>query len=73
MNEREFRRLAFKEIAEKYSGKNKKEWGKKTAIAKSLGLTRAAICLWEKNGVPGSRIPYFRLKFPDLEIWKNTR
>lgn len=70
MNEKEFRRLAFKEIEKKYSGRNKEDWGRKTSIAKSLGITRGAVCQWEKCGVPKSRIPYFRLKFPDLEIWK---
>ncbi len=31
---------------------------------------RAVVTLWEKQGIPKSRIPYFKLKFPDLDIWK---
>lgn len=65
-----FRKKAFKKIVSQYEKQYQSERGVKSRIAQSLGLTRAAVTLWEKQGVPKSRIPYFKLKFPDLDIWK---
>ncbi len=70
MNDLNFRKQAFKAVVKQFEKQNQKERGTRASIAHSLGLSRSAVTSWEKKGIPRSRIPYFKLIFPKLTIWK---
>lgn len=71
--DKEFRKLAFEQVIAQYEGKFWKERGKQSALAAVFGISPASISQWKINGIPSSRIPYFKLKFPKLPIWKEIR
>lgn len=60
MNER--RKCAFDEISGQFKTLS--------AMAKYFGVSGAAITKWKKDGIPPTRVPYFRLCYPNLEAWK---
>lgn len=66
----EIRRQAYDEIVNQYGDKDAPAWGRQIALARELGLSPAAITKWKQIGVASSRIPYFMLRFPHLQVWK---
>lgn len=69
MNEN-LRTEAFHEVINQYQGSLWCERGRVATLAKSLGITTQAVWQWNKTGIPTSRIPYFKLKFPHLKVWE---
>ena len=72
MNQDDFRKEAFREVLSRYEGKFSRDKGRQAAIARELGITPCAVSLWRVTGIPKSRIPYFKLAFPDLAIWEKA-
>nr|DAK90267.1 MAG TPA: excisionase [Caudoviricetes sp.]DAZ24375.1 MAG TPA: excisionase [Caudoviricetes sp.] len=58
----ERRKLAFREIRE--------EFNSLTEMSRAFGVSLPAVWKWKKFGIPESRLPYFRLKYPKLQAWK---
>ena len=56
------RKKAFEELEKKFSTLSE--------MAAYFGVTSPAISRWKRSGVPKSRVPYFMLKYPNLEAWK---
>lgn len=49
------------------------EFKRKSVIAKTFGLSAAAVTKWSKNGVPLGRLPYLRLAFPHFKAWEKSK
>lgn len=49
-------RDGYNRVIEHFS-KNGQRHGAKSAIAKALGCTRAAVAVWEKEGIPIKHVP----------------
>lgn len=58
----ERRKKAFEEIV--------REFGSMTEMARRFGVSVPAIYKWKLNGIPRSRVPFFMLKYPELDAWK---
>ena len=58
----ERRKMAFKEL--------EKQFTTLTEMAAYFGVSVPAITKWKKFGVPESRVPYLRLRYPKFDAWK---
>lgn len=58
----ERRKMAFKEL--------EKQFTTLTEMAAHFGVSVPAIIKWKKFGVPESRVPYLRLRYPKFDAWK---
>lgn len=61
----------MKKLEERVFDELLNEFKKKSVMAKTFGITSAAITKWSKFGVPKGRIPYLKLAFPKFKAWKN--
>ena len=69
----DLKKKVFDEIVSQYKGFFWHDRGQQRALAKELGLNPASITYWKKHGIPKSYLPYFKLRFPSLSIWKELK